>query len=898
MKTTPSHPTVSPLVSCLLTFCASGLFAVPGAWASTVSYDTDSDGLIEISNLAQLNAVRWDLDGDGAVDSEKNRVAYETAFPNAATGMGCATHDHDGHSATPDVPVCTGYELAADLDFDTDGDGDVDAADQYWHSGAGWVPIGSSGTGDEFIATFDGNDYTISRLYIRRSSSRIGLFGVVGNGGQVRNLGIREVSVTGSSRAIIIGGLAGLNRGSITGSHVTGSVKSTTEGGSSGRVGGLVGSNSRGTLVATYSTATVTSSDSDGMVGGLAGYNHGRIWASYAIGSVTGTAAGWNAQVGGFVGRHNGGGIVACYATGSVTGKRHVGGFVGGNIGGVITASYATGDVTGDNHVGYVGGLVGDNAGGIFASYATGWVTGKGSNAGGLIGRFFNGGVRDSYWNTTTTGKVSSDGGEGKTTAELQSPVGYTGIYSAWNRDLDNADGDRDATTGGDDPWDFGTAHQYPALRADFDGDGTATWQEFGEQRGVASTSTDDATHATLTRLGVSPVDIADFAPDVFSYHIGVAYEVSEVNVTPYMSNVGATIDINGSAVSSGSAHPVALEVGRNVVTVTGTAQDGIAERVYTVTADRGSNAPFGWKVTNDFNDLELHAQNNIAGIWSDGSTIWVACFDGSEGLPTKLCSYDMSTKERKSDFHTLGTHGNNHPQDITSDGTTMWVVDNAKDRVFAYRMSNYSRNTAREIDLARLGMTVPLGITVLGNRLWVMNALGFERRIYAFRLDTLQRYILPDTFLDRTPGDFDRLSAAGNDHPAGIWTDGKTMWVADIRDGKIYAYKMTTKERDAPKDFDTLRAAGNAAPIGIWSDGETMWVADYADEKIYSYNMPSSGAPTHAPTDFNGDGRTDFADFFLFADAYGGTDPRFDLDGNGRVDFADFFKFVDGFGS
>ena len=52
------------------------------------------------------------------------------------------------------------------------------------------------------------------------------------------------------------------------------------------------------------------------------------------------------------------------------------------------------------------------------------------------------------------------------------------------------------------------------------------------------------------------------------------------------------------------------------------------------------------------------------------------------------------------------------------------------------------------------------------------------------------------------------------------------------------------------------------------------------------------------ATADFNGDGRTDFVDFFLFADAYGGTDARFDLDGNGTVDFADFFKFVDAFGS
>ncbi|MCY3763433.1 MAG: leucine-rich repeat domain-containing protein, partial [Gemmatimonadetes bacterium] len=54
--------------------------------------------------------------------------------------------------------------------------------------------------------------------------------------------------------------------------------------------------------------------------------------------------------------------------------------------------------------------------------------------------------------------------------------------------------------------------------------------------------------------------------------------------------------------------------------------------------------------------------------------------------------------------------------------------------------------------------------------------------------------------------------------------------------------------------------------------------------------------AQTQAPTDFNGDGRTDFADFFKFVDAFGSTDARYDLDGSGTVDFVDFFKFVDAF--
>ena len=55
--------------------------------------------------------------------------------------------------------------------------------------------------------------------------------------------------------------------------------------------------------------------------------------------------------------------------------------------------------------------------------------------------------------------------------------------------------------------------------------------------------------------------------------------------------------------------------------------------------------------------------------------------------------------------------------------------------------------------------------------------------------------------------------------------------------------------------------------------------------------------ATAEATPDFNGDGLTDFADFFLFAEAFGGSDPRFDLDASGSVDFADFFLFAESFG-
>ena len=49
---------------------------------------------------------------------------------------------------------------------------------------------------------------------------------------------------------------------------------------------------------------------------------------------------------------------------------------------------------------------------------------------------------------------------------------------------------------------------------------------------------------------------------------------------------------------------------------------------------------------------------------------------------------------------------------------------------------------------------------------------------------------------------------------------------------------------------------------------------------------------------DFNNNKKVDLFDFFLFADAFGGTDPLYDLDGNGTVQLPDFFLFADAFGT
>ena len=98
---------------------------------------------------------------------------------------------------------------------------------------------------------------------------------------------------------------------------------------------------------------------------------------------------------------------------------------------------------------------------------------------------------------------------------------------------------------------------------------------------------------------------------------------------------------------------------------------------------------------------------------------------------------------------------------------------------------------------------------------------------------------------------DFNTLRAASNYNPRGLWSDGVTMWVADLYDDKLYAYTLSTKARDPDKDFNTLDAAGNNLPQGLWSDGVTIsipsWmplettiprVSDWEDDKLYAYTL------------------------------------------------------------
>ena len=229
--------------------------------------------------------------------------------------------------------------------------------------------------------------------------------------------------------------------------------------------------------------------------------------------------------------------------------------------------------------------------------------------------------------------------------------------------------------------------------------------------------------------------------------------------------------------------------------------------------------------------DFILDAANGYpTGIWSDGTTMWVADF-----ADDKLYAYRMSDRSRDSgkDFDTLSAAGNGSPVGIWSDGTTMWASDFADGKLYAYRMSDRSRDSGRDFDtLSAAGNKFPEGIWSDGTTMWVADT-GRDM-LFAYNAATMARDADKDFTLDLE-----------NDLPVGIWSDGYTMWVVDWRDAKLYAYSMSDRSRDAGKDF--ALDADDQSTEGLWSVGATMWVASRDDDKLYAYdwNNPATGAPT-----------------------------------------------------
>ncbi len=291
------------------------------------------------------------------------------------------------------------------------------------------IPIASTAS-TPFAGMLEGLGNTISNLTINSSlyydegPINLGLFGLIGSSGTVRDLGLVQVSINASTNSnmanFVAGGLAASDAGTVIDVYDTGSVYVNL-----GTAGGLIGIVSGGTIVNASSAAAVTGAGY-GDLGGLIGLANNQVLADGTIRAVS---------------------VMGSSASGAVTNSSpyyrtdqdagSIGGLIGeldggvdsnGLIGGLVSNSSASGTVSATGVEDAIGGLIGTTREAqVTGDYSTGPVTSSESNAGGLVGTAFGTTIFKSFATGAVQTTLDDSGG---LVGEVVGPNGETSLIS------------------------------------------------------------------------------------------------------------------------------------------------------------------------------------------------------------------------------------------------------------------------------------------------------------------------------------------------------------------------------------------------------------------------------------------------------------------------------------
>ena len=234
-----------------------------------------------------------------------------------------------------------------------------------------WISIAAGDV--SYSGTFDGDNHTISGLYIDSTDGSQGFFGSTNSSAVIKNLGIIDSFVSGGD---YIGGVVGTAiESSVTNCYYSGVVCGNET------VGSIAGYNS-GSIINCHSDGAVSGSQ---YIGGIVGYSMGSLGDSdtedYKLSYISN-----------------------CYHKGAVSGDNYVGGAIGLNsFYSIVENTYHIGNVSAT--VGFAGGVVGVNDGNypghpdngqVINTYHIGTVSGS-DYIGGVVG-FNYGDVTNSFY--------------------------------------------------------------------------------------------------------------------------------------------------------------------------------------------------------------------------------------------------------------------------------------------------------------------------------------------------------------------------------------------------------------------------------------------------------------------------------------------------------------------
>ena len=228
--------------------------------------------------------------------------------------------------------------------------------------------------------------------------------------------------------------------------------------------------------------------------------------------------------------------------------------------------------------------------------------------------------------------------------------------------------------------------------------------------------------------------------------------------------------------------------------------------------------------------DIALDGAGEPTGVWSDGEILWA--LPGAEGSGAH--AYDLATGARQSE-RDLELGADVPAAALWSDGRTLWAPAGTEARVRAFRLLDGKPRSSGDLHgaLMSAGNEAPAGVWSDGVVLYVVDSADAHVHAYyrdGTRLPKREFSLLADDVADGSPW--------------GLWSDGETVLTSWSGEGTLRAYRLADGQRLPDRDID-VGASGNTDPRDLWSDGETLWVVDGADRKLYAHAVPGLSSPT-----------------------------------------------------
>ena len=349
--------TVAMVTSLAPVIGAGGLKTITAKAEGTESHNYNSQGFCtecDAYQSAVLTTDKYDIDDDNSKDDvyEIGNAGQLYWFAGLVNGTLDGVKQNTSANAILTANITANENLLDSLQYDAEGN--VSNGSDF----ISWTPIADcmEDHTTQYSGTFDGNNKTVSGLYLNGNSARIGLFGSSEADGNIKNVGVVDSYFKGND---FVGGVCGRNDGTITNCYNAGNLTAIDP---TAAIGGICGYNGNGGTIANcYNTGTVTATGSVASVGGVCGCSLAPISNCYNIGTVTATSSG--ADISGICGYYFGP-VTNCYYladTEDENGGKTAAQFASGEIAYLLSQGCSTGE--GDATVTYDGSIWGQTIG-------------------------------------------------------------------------------------------------------------------------------------------------------------------------------------------------------------------------------------------------------------------------------------------------------------------------------------------------------------------------------------------------------------------------------------------------------------------------------------------------------------------------------------------------------